>query len=418
MRDPEADVLPEPAEDTMPPALGGEPVLLGGRIRDVPEDFRVEEIPLVRPTGRGEYVVFQVEKRQISTFDVLLRVSKSAKVSENDVGYAGLKDTQAVTRQYLSVPRVPPERVLRIRHPRFRVLTAARHVSPVRIGHHRGNRFTIRIRGVDATRVGSARRAIELFAARGMPNAYGSQRFGVRRDGHLLGRSIVNEDWNGFASQLLGRPSEHERDPRMVAAREAYDRGDLATCRDLIPLKRRTEKKVASTLLKTKSPREAFLALGRRPRRIWIAAWQAWLFNRILERRVADGTYDRLEVGDVAALYPSGARVPVRDEAEALALGGGPTRAVPTGPLVGYDLDLAKGRPGTIEREVLAKEGVLPEAFSSQAARARGDRRPLAVPIEEASLEEEPGGSVLVRFVLPPGCFATVLLSYLVGRPV
>lgn len=387
-----------------------EPVALGGRIRVQPEDFRVEEIPLVRPAGRGRYVLFQIEKREMSTFDAILRVSKGAKVSEQKVGYAGLKDAQAVARQYMSVHKVPPSRVLGIEHPRMRVLTAASHTAPLRLGHHRGNRFAIRIRGVDTTRVPAARRSLERFTERGMPNAYGAQRFGIRRDGHQIGRAVVNEDWQTFLVRLLGEPSPLERDHRVVAARAAFDEGEPEKALALFPLRHRLEKKALSTLLRTGSPREAFLALGRRPRRIWVAAWQSYLFNRILDRRVRDGTYDRLLPGDIGALHASGACFPVR---EAVQRGD----ASPTGPLVGYDIPLAGGEPGRIEREVVADGGADPEAFRADHVRARGHRRPLRVRVHEASLEVEDETTVLVRFVLPPGSFATVLLESLMAGP-
>ena len=87
-----------------------------------------------------------------------------------------------------------------------------------------------------------------------------------------IGRAIVDEDWSGFVSQLLGRPSPLERNPHVVAARQAFDKGDLERALALFPLRHRAEKKATSMLLRTGSPREAFLALGRRPRRIWIAA--------------------------------------------------------------------------------------------------------------------------------------------------
>jgi tRNA pseudouridine13 synthase len=387
-----------------------EAVALGGRIRAQPEDFYVEEIPLLRPAGRGDHVLFQIEKREMSTFDAILRVSKGAKVSEQKVGYAGLKDAQAVTRQYLTVHKVPPERVLGIEHPRMRVLTAARHTSPLKLGFHRGNRFTIRIRGADAGRVPAARRALERFTLRGMPNAYGAQRFGIRRDGHEVGRAVVHEDWQRFLARLLGEPSPLERDHRVVAARQAYDAGDLQRALGLFPLRHRLEKKALSTLLRTGSPREAFLALGRRPRRIWVAAWQSYLFNRILDRRVREGTYDRLLPGDIGALHASGAFFPVREAAHR-------ADAAPTGPLVGYDQVRAGGEPGRIEREVLAEHGADPEAFRADHVRARGHRRPLSVRVHEASLEVEDASTVRVRFVLPPGCFATVLLEALMAGP-
>ena len=297
----------------------------------------------MRPAGRGDHVLFQIEKREMSTFDAILRVSKGAKVSEQEVGYAGLKDAQAVTRQYMSVPRCPPERVLGITHPRMRVLSAARHTGPLKLGHHRGNRFTIRIRGADRRgRVPAAR------AARwsGSPRAacrtrYGAQRFGIRRDGHQIGaRGRARGLADASSTQLLGEPSPLEHDHRVVAARQAYDAGDLEKALGLFPLRHRLEKKALSTLLRTGSPREAFLALGRRPRRIWVAAWQSYLFNRILDRRVRDGTYDRLLPGDIAALHDSGAFFPVREAAHR-------ADAAPTGPLVGYDLPPRRGRAGS-----------------------------------------------------------------------
>jgi tRNA pseudouridine13 synthase len=399
------------------PLPPGEAIGLGGEIRRVPEDFLVEEIPLFQPSGAGEHVVFQVEKRGMSTFDVLLRVSKGVKVSEHSVGYAGLKDARAVTRQCLSVARVPPERVLGLRHPRFRVLSAVRHGSGLKIGHHRGNRFTVRVRGVDAARVPAAREALERITRQGMPNAYGAQRFGVRRDGHLVGRAVVNEDWPGFLGQLLGRASPYEHNPRVRRARDAYDAGDLAAARDLFPLRHRAEKRALGALLRGASPRQAFEALGRRPRRIWVAAWQSWVFNRILRRRMEEGSHDRLLRGDVASLDACGALFPVRDGDLGEPAGALPA-AHPTAPLVGYDLRLAGGHPGEIEREVLREEGAEPEAFRADHVRARGQRRPLTVPVAEASLEVEEDGAetnAVLRFTLPSGSFATVLLDQLMA---
>ena len=243
-----------------------------------------------------------------------------------------------------------------------------------------------------------------------MPNAYGAQRFGIRRDGHLIGRAVVNEDWRSFLARLLGEPSPLERDHRVVAARHAYDEGDLDKALALFPLRHRLEKKALSTLIRTGSPREAYLALGRRPRRIWVAAWQSYLFNRILDRRVRDGTYDRHLPGDVGALHASGAHFPAREAAHR-------PDAAPTGPLVGFDLPLAGGEPGRIEREVLTADGADAETFRADHVRARGQRRPLSIRVAEATLQVEDASTVVVRFVLPPGSFATVLLEALMAGP-
>ncbi|MDA1194628.1 MAG: tRNA pseudouridine(13) synthase TruD [Planctomycetota bacterium] len=389
---------------------------LGGRIKVEPEDFLVEEIPLYRPSGRGDQTFALIEKRATPTFDALLFISKTAKVSERSIGYSGLKDARAVARQYVTVPKVSPERLLAIRHRKFRVLSAVAHERALKIGHLLGNRFTIRIRDADLERVEEAWRVLEVLVKRGMPNAYGGQRFGVRNDGHLLGRAMVREDWQEFVDQLLGRPMDHERNPEIVAARHAYDRGDLAGAHELFPMKHRTEKKAAGVLARGGSPLDAFEALGAGPRRIWISAWQSYLFNRVLDRRVRDGTYGQLLAGDIAWHHDSSATVRITDPAadadRAAAL-----QLSPTGPLVGYDGDLPDGAAGQLERAVFAEDGIDPEAFREGPGRARGLRRPLRVPLDEASLDVETDGAVVVRFVLPPGGFATVALEHLMAGP-
>lgn len=389
---------------------------LGGRLRTVPEDFLVEEIPLRPPSGRGEFLRVQVEKRAISTFEVLLFVSKAAKLSEQRIGYAGLKDSQAVARQYLTLPKVPPERMRGLVRDRFKVLEVARTDQPLRIGHLKGNRFTIRLRGVRTDRVLAARRMLERLVRDGLPNAYGAQRFGTRGDGHALGRAIVLEDWRGFVDQLLGRPHPAEHNPEVRAARAAYDRGDLDEAFQRFPVRHRPEKKALAGLRRGLPPRAVYASLGEGPRRIWVSAWQSYLFNRVLDARIAAGTQGRLLTGDVAWLTQSGACYPVRDAA-AEAARAARFEASPTGPLVGHDLVLATGEPGAAERAVLAAEGVDPESFRVTHVKARGLRRPLRVPVEEASLEEEPGGAVVVRCLLPSGSFATVLLEHLMAPP-
>jgi tRNA pseudouridine13 synthase len=412
--DPDAAADPLRQDPSAVATLDGLRAGLGGHIRERPEDFLVEEVPLFEPSGRGDHTIAQIEKRGTSTFDALLFLSKTCKVSERVIGYGGLKDARAVARQFVSLPKVSPERVLGVNHRKFRVLSAVRNEKPLRIGQLRGNRFTIRIRGANLARVDAAREVLETLVRRGMPNAYGGQRYGTRLDGHLLGRAVVREDWAEFVDQLLGRPSPLEKNPQMVAARGFYDEGDYESAFDAFPLKHRTEKKATGILLRGGSPREVFDALGSGPRRIWVSAWQSYLFNRVLDRRVRDGTFDKLLEGDIAWLHESSASYPVRDEA-AERERARTCVASPTGPLLGYDPTRPQGLPGALEREILASEGAVSEAFEAPHCRARGLRRPLRCPIEEASLDTEPGDVVVARFFLPPGAFATVLLEHLMS---
>jgi tRNA pseudouridine13 synthase len=383
-----------------------------GRIRAKPDDFLVEEIPLYRPLGEGEHVHFTLEKRGISTFEATLWLSKAAKVSEHSIGYAGLKDAHAVTRQVMSVHRVPPERLLAIRHPRIRVLAAARHPARVRIGHLAGNRFTIRIREARVDGLDAAREALALLVRRGLPNAYGSQRFGVKQDGHLVGRAVLRGDFAEFLAHFVGRPHRREGDVRVRRAREAFDRGDLAAAQELFPGKHRVQKQVLGELLRTGDAEKAFLSIGKRPRRIYVSAYQSWLFNRCLDERLLDETHDRLIAGDLAWQHRSGAIYAVTDP-----LSEAPRaerfEASPSGPLPGYSLRSPEGEALAVERRVLDGEDLRDEWFKAAAVRTRGARRPNRVPIADASLEAEDETTVVARFTLPPGAFATILLREL-----
>jgi tRNA pseudouridine13 synthase len=385
---------------------------IGGAIRTVPEDFVVEEVPLYAPEGRGDHVLFLLEKRGISTFEALLWLSKTIKVSEHSIGYAGLKDARAVTRQWMSAARVPVERVLAVRHPKIRVLAAGAHPHKVRIGHLAGNRFTIRVRGADLSRLPAARRSLGTLAERGVPNAYGAQRFGIKDDGHLMGRALVRGDYGTFLSHLLGRPDDREGDARVRAAREAYDAGRLEEAFDRFPMKHRIQKKALAALLRTGDPRDAYAALGKRARRIYVSAWQSYVFNRVLDARLGADDYDRLRTGDLAWLHGSGALYPVEDGAAEVDRAAR-FEASPTGPLPGHDLRRAVGRPGEVEGAVLEAESVPEEALATGPVRTRGARRPLRVPLVDGSLEGEGGDAVVARFTLPPGSFATVVLEEL-----
>jgi tRNA pseudouridine13 synthase len=385
---------------------------VGGRIRAVPEDFVVEEIPLYAALGEGPHVLFELEKRGISTFEATMWLSRLAKVSERTIGYAGLKDAHAVTRQTMSAHRVSPERLLAIEHHKIRVLSAARHPTRVRIGHLRGNRFTIRIREARVDRLDAAREALATIVARGLPNAYGSQRFGVKQDGHLLGRAVVRADFREFLSHLLGRPHRREGDPRVRKAREAYDRGESEEAFRLFPGKHRIQKLALGELLRSGDAARAFMALGKRPRRIYVSAYQSWLFNQCLDARMAAGTHDRLLAGDVAWQHASGALYRVTDAA-AEAPRAERLEASPSGPLPGYGLRAAEGDALAIERRILDAEDLRDELFQSPEVRTRGARRPYRVPVADASLDIEDETTVVARFTLPPGSFATVLLREL-----
>jgi tRNA pseudouridine13 synthase len=160
--------------------------VLSAVMRSAPEDFRVDEVLGFEPSGAGEHLFLQIEKRGANTAWVAQRLARWAGVAEHAVGYAGLKDRHAVTRQAFTVHlprRIAPDLALLDAEPEFRVLESAWHARKLPRGALRGNRFVIRLRALvgDPAAIDARLHAI---ARRGVPNYFGEQRFG--RDGGNL----------------------------------------------------------------------------------------------------------------------------------------------------------------------------------------------------------------------------------------
>ncbi len=164
--------------------------LLRGRLRGCPEDFVVEEDLGYVASGRGEHVWLQVRKRLHNTHDVARVLARHAGVPQRAVGYAGLKDRNAVTTQAFTVHLPgqdgPDWRDLEV--PGVEVLAAERHHRKIRRGALRGNRFTIRITDIGGSHADAEQR-LRTLAEHGVPNYFGSQRFG--REGRNLARFDV-----------------------------------------------------------------------------------------------------------------------------------------------------------------------------------------------------------------------------------
>lgn len=160
-------------------------------IRETPEDFLVEEISLYPPSGEGNHTFLWVEKRDQGTEEVARALARFAGAAARDVGYAGRKDRRAIARQWFSVPALDPERALVFCAEGVRVLRAHRHPHKLRVGHLRGNRFTLRVRGVAAADVDPLRDRLAEIARRGFPNRFGRQRYGRDGDNPERARAIV-----------------------------------------------------------------------------------------------------------------------------------------------------------------------------------------------------------------------------------
>jgi len=336
---------------THPYLTGGLPGI-GGRIRVEPEDFHVDERPLYLPCGEGEHLYVKVTKRLLSTPDLVRKISSTVGVKAQGIGTAGLKDARAVTTQMLSLHGVKADHLARLKLDEqiLSIEVLGRHRNRLRPGHHAGNRFRIVVRDAVTHAKETVPTVLEILMRRGVPNYFGPQRQGRTGENYQMGVALLAD----------------------AARRNKMSRA----------------------------------------KRMWyLNAFQSYLFNLILARRL--DRLDRMLVGDWAIKLDNGACFLVEDS-EKEQPRADRFEISPTGVLFGSRVSWAAGEPGELERAVVTHEGATPESLT-EAAKAcgfRGERRSLRVPLTD--LDWVLDGSVLtLSFSLPPGAYATSVLREL-----
>lgn len=401
---------------------------LGGVLRQRPEDFLVDEVPAYQPCGEGEHIYMLIQKRGMSTLEVVKVLAKHFGVRPGDVGYAGLKDKKAVTRQVFSVhtPAKKPEDFPSLEHDKCAILWVDLHTNKLRRGHLKGNRFSIRVRNVPLAGAFRALKVLRTLERVGVPNRFGAQRFGSVANNHLVGRAILRGEHQRAIDELLGPASM--RDPAGLpdpshqrAGRALYAEGKLREMLDVLPYNADPERRVLRALLAGQSPAQALRAIDPVARQFYLSGVQSAVFNALLDERLEAGTLDQLHPGDVAFKHDSGAAFSVDESA--LSAGDLPARLArlevsPSGPLWGSALKRAAGAVDERERAALARLDLTPEMIDAYVASSgdelKGARRPFRAPLLYAEVEggaDEHGLYVRCGFELPPGSFATAVME-------
>lgn len=399
---------------------------IGGHIKARPEDFLVEEQPLYHPSGQGEHIYLMVQKRLMPTMAAARVLATHFGVPLHAIGYAGLKDKQAITLQVFSVqtPGKKPEDFPMLQHDAMQVLWADLHANKLRQGHLAGNRFSIKVRGVDMTKVLAAKRILDRLERIGVPNRFGEQRFGYLARNQEVGRGIILRDDRAVLDALLG-PGPDDFIDHQRPARDAYIRGDFLAALDAFSRHHRTERVVLGELSRGATPRRAVKMIGRQERSFYLSAFQSALFNRVLEERLRTrgaAGLTTFEPGDIAFKHDSRATFDVDS-----AIAGDPSTDArlenfeisPSGPMWGVSMRRAAGGSAcdAIELASLESAGLSPDDLARFEAQVPGSlegvRRPLRVRVTDIEVEggtDEHGPYVRVAFDLPRGAFATEVM--------
>jgi len=379
----------------------------GGVIKESPDDFIVSEIPAYEPCGSGEHLYLTIEKRGITTLEAIRRVARALKVTERDIGYAGMKDAVGITRQTLSVPRVSAEVALALSLDGIRVISAIRHSNKLKLGHLKGNHFRIVVRDVAADAATTAAAVLPVLQQRGVPNYFGYQRYGALGNSHLIGAAMLRHDWQGAVNHMMGEP-DTVRDPSWRSAVVSFQQGDLAAALEQMPRHCRSERDVLQRLVaKPGSWEKAFSSIHPRLKKLYQSAYQSYLFDKVVALRLEN--IDQVMEGDLAWKHLNGACFLV-EHAEDEAPRAAAFEISASGPMFGSRMKQPGGVVLALEQRLLADEGLRDDDFGLGSGLCmEGERRPLRVPLGAAICQVE-NDQLQLEFSLPKGCYATSVL--------
>ena len=166
------------------------------------DDFVVREIPLYEFSGDGEHLIVEISKKDMTTQEALHVLSEVTGAKMRDFGYAGLKDKQGMTTQFISMPRKFESNLANFSHEKMKILSLNVHKNKLRIGHLKGNSFFIRLKKVLPSNAKKLEQAFVSIDKMGYANYFGYQRFGKFGDNAETGLELLkNGTINGKKSK-------------------------------------------------------------------------------------------------------------------------------------------------------------------------------------------------------------------------
>ena len=404
---------------------------IGGTIRNQYEDFYVEEIPEVIPEGEGPNVYVWIEKLGRTTLDVALDIARDLHISRKRMGFAGMKDKKAITRQWICIANMDSEEQLKqvesLDIYKTDFLKIVRGRKKLRMGQLIGNKFKILIKDLEDIQESAdiANDVLKELEVTGVPNYFGWQRFGKPRTiTHLVGEALVENDLEKAVNTYIGNPQDDESEENQLA-RQAYDDGNLEEALDLMGKGMRYEKMMIKELIRDskkgeltdKSYMNALHALPKPLQRMFVHAYQSYLFNEAVSNRVEMGINKYIEGDIIIDTEENIVRDKTLEEYQELIDN---FEVNPTCPLFGTKVPFADGEVGLMEENILKKYNLEKADFEVQKMPRLGShglRRSMRFQVWDASASATDDG-VLCEFSINKGSYATAVLREIMKKDV
>lgn len=397
----------------------------GGKLKSSPEDFVVEEITdngIVLETGKhytptelgieecsedeAKFTAFVMQKRDWNTTQALAAVAARLHRTIKSASSAGTKDRLSVSTQLCTIFGVTPKALEGVHLKDISINGAWRAREKIRMGQLKGNRFTVTIR-----EPGPAEnvRGVDRELGGVFPNYFGHQRFGARDNNADIGIDIMRGDFDSAAMRYLTDPVNETNVDAMEARKRLQEDHDFARALEYFPQYLKYERMLLGHLAKW--PTDCAGALRRLPRNLllmFVHAVDSRIFNMEVEQRVRGGLTQPVDGDRVCGAdsfgFPNMAGAEPRGM-EGNGAGGG--RRFIVGNVIGYDSE-----PNESEEDIMERLGITKEMFKVRGMpelNCRGSTRVLFAPY--IGMSYELGSEIRIRFSLPAGSYATVLLE-------
>jgi len=331
------------------------------------ERFFVEEIPLFRFADKGSNLILKIKKSDMSTFKLITVIAKATQLEQRDIGYAGLKDKNATTIQYISIPKQYEKDVVKnLTTEKIEILERFYSKFPIKVGQLKGNNFSIVLHSVTKEAASSIEKVAKTMVKEGIPNYYGYQRFGEDSRSYLQGKEIAHS----------GKKLKGAKEKLLVSAYQSYLYNQWLS-----------ERVNISKTIASNSQEDAANFLGYPQELIKVLAHQKQFF--------------KLFIGDDIQAYPFGKSYFLQDfdraGKEFIA-----HKSSPTGLLVGSKV-----------KRAMADARHLEEPYDDDELYAlKGDRRYAWIFPENLNLlYKEESQELTIDFYLPKGAYATTFLE-------
>jgi tRNA pseudouridine13 synthase len=382
------------------------------KLKQQPEDFRVEELTDVTPGPEGPFAFYRLEKRGWTTPDAIQAIRRRWQLDLGRLSYGGLKDRHAWTIQYLTIFHGPKHKLT---HHTITLEFLGQVFEPFQSRHIRSNRFHVTLRALTEEDVRRAQLTLEEIRVDGIPNYFDDQRFGsVRSGGDFVGKAIVLGQYEKALKLALTEAYEFDRAARKKekAILRAHW-GNWAACK--AALSRGHARSLIDYLVHHPDDfRGALARLRPELRGLYLSAYQSHLWNKMLARRLRElCRSDQL----ISIRFRQGEVPMVRglDEAQRMAL----TKL--RLPLPAARVQMDPEDPGVVIMDaVIAEEGLERDQFKLKGFKemffSKGDRAAICLPVGlqyEFNPDDSNPGKFKLEFCceLPRGSYVTLLVK-------